>query len=137
MRATVHRDGYEERPDNSSCLPPFKLQGDVKSLLNPMTGRNLAESLADKINAKLGYTAPVPSLMSLDVGLGVPEPMEGSSSGQPTATRCYFDFLLSTTEFTILSRFHDRIVNSVADYNSSRVGVGCMSPFHFHDGIIL
>ena len=52
-----------------------------------MTGRNLAESLADKINAKLGYTAPVPSLMSLDVGLGVPEPAEGSSTGQPTATR--------------------------------------------------
>merc|ERR1712142_1082515 len=62
------------------------LKGDVKSLLNPMSGRNLAESLADKINAKLGYTAPVPSLMSLDVGLGVPEPSEGGSSGQPTAT---------------------------------------------------
>ena len=31
---------------------------------------------------------------------------------------------------------HDRIYNSVADYNSSRVGVGCMSPFHVHDGII-
>ena len=67
------------------------MQGDVKSLLNPMTGRNLAETLADKINAKLGYTAPVPSLMSLDVGLGVPEPIEGSSGGAPTANR-YISF---------------------------------------------
>ena len=36
---------------------------------------------------------------------------------------------------------HDRIYNSVADYNSLRVGVGCMYdcmsdvPFHFHNGI--
>ena len=34
---------------------------------------------------------------------------------------------------------HDEIYNSVADYNSSRVGVGCgmyvKCPFHFHDGI--
>ena len=53
-----------------------------------MSGRNLAESLADKINAKLGYTAPVPSLMSLDVGMGVAEEKEGGgSSNAPTATR--------------------------------------------------
>ena len=53
-----------------------------------MSGRNLAESLADKINAKLGYTAPVPSLMSLDVGMGVAEEKEGGGpSNTPTATR--------------------------------------------------
>ena len=66
----------------------LSIQGDVKSLLNPMSGRNLAESLADKINAKLGYTAPVPSLMSLDVGMGVAEEKEGGGpSNAPTATR--------------------------------------------------
>ena len=36
---------------------------------------------------------------------------------------------------------HDRIYNSVADYNSSSVGFGCIldvcPPCNFHDGIIL
>ena len=60
-----------------------------------MTGRNLAETLADKINAKLGYTAPVPSLMSLDVGLGPPEPEQGSSGDRPVANRygLFYDLL--------------------------------------------
>ena len=124
MRATVHRDGYEERPDNSSCLPPFKLQGDVKSLLNPMTGRNLAESLADKINAKLGYTAPVPSLMSLDVGLGVPEPMEGSSSGQPTTTR--YELELEINDFPQTARWRvtsREALNRISEFSEAGITV--------------
>jgi hypothetical protein len=79
--------GVEEK-DIMQQATSAVLKGDVTSLMNPMTGKNLAETLADKLNAKLGYTAPVPSLMSLDVGLGVAEPKEDGTPGGATATRC-------------------------------------------------